>query len=114
MHSNPFTEVSCMNSSSYSPIAVAGIALPLVFGLLLLLSGRGFVRNIGILMVSIGLFLSYGDMQALKIPLTYLVLVYLFSFFFIGIAIMRICRAYISSSETDKKKEQSKKTGQNI
>jgi hypothetical protein len=114
IHSNPFTEVSCMNSASYSTIAVAGIALPLIFGLLLLLSGRGFVRNIGILMVSIGLFLSYGDMQSLKIPLTYLVLTYLFSFFFIGIAIMRICRSYLSNSETGKKKEQPKKTGQNI
>jgi hypothetical protein len=114
MHSNPFTEVSCMNTSRYPPIAVAGIALPLVFGLLLLLSGRGFVRNIGILTISIGLFLSYGDMQALKIPLTYLVLAYLFSFFFIGIAILRICRSYLSNSEAGKKKEQPKKTGQNI
>jgi len=114
---NPFTQVNCANASSYLVVDISGVMLPLVFGLFLLFLGRGFIRSIGLEIISIGIFLSYGDLSMLNVPLSYIILAYIFAGFFMAIAILRIGKSYLRRGEKREKQtkpESKPKAGQKI
>jgi hypothetical protein len=102
---SPFTEVTCPTDSSYPIIAISGILLPVLVGALLMLSGGGFMKNIGILVVSLSFFITYQDFVQLSLSVNYIIIIYLFSFVFMITAVLRLANEYLSSVPFDEEKK---------
>jgi hypothetical protein len=118
------TEVNCPNPEKYGIIALSGIALPMIFGLALLISSGRFAKRIGLIIIGLSMFISYSDFSSIGLSLNYIIVIYLFALLFILMSVAQIAESYLKSipapcKESDKKdkirKEGDKKEiGRNI
>lgn len=104
---NPFTEIHCANENSRVIILLSGMLTPIVFGILMILAGGRFVRNMGLLIISLGIFMTTGDLAQLNVSMNYVILLNVFASVFMVLGITKFSVVYIRKlpPEEEGKKE---------
>jgi len=59
----PYSEIVCDDLSGKNPIALSGVLIPILVGLILLVIGGNFIKAVSFLIIGFNLIASYKDFQ---------------------------------------------------
>lgn len=92
----PYTEVFCSDNYYQEFIILAGIFLPLIVSILLLVIGKIFVRKLAFLMLGFSLLISYRDLQEMQLSSSIIITILLS-----GAAILIAAIVYLAKIDRD-------------